>query len=194
MTFKNICAVAISACVIHLSAGPASAQSPAPPVADPTVPWIDLSVGYQHVKYGFPSRNEPRGFYLDASLNARNGLGLVVNSGASFSRFDFQTETNTYHDRVTLGLSRIGVRYGRRLLRTTLFAQTLIGTRDYVVRRTTTNRRTNTSTSGSSSRGADRIGTIGAGATLQCNARCGAVLWRTCMRRCCLVECLPVLC
>lgn len=173
MTFRNLCAVAICVCVIHLSVGPASAQSPAPPVADPKVPWVDLSVGYQHVKYGFPSRNEPRGFYLDASLNARNGLGLVIHSAASFSSFDFQTDATAYHDRVTLKQNRLGVRYSRRLLHVTPFAQILIGSRDYLVTRTTTSRSTNVSTSGSSSLGADTVGTAGAGVTLHLSERMG---------------------
>ena len=173
MTFKNICAVAFSISVINFSAGLARAQSPAPSAPAPTVPRVDLSIGYQHVKYGFPSRNEPRGFYLDASLNARNGLGLVIHSAASFSSFDFQTDATAYHDRVTLKQNRLGVRYSRRLLHVTPFAQILIGSRDYLVTRTTTNRSTNASTSGSSSLGADTVGTAGAGVTLHLSERMG---------------------
>jgi hypothetical protein len=173
MPFKNLCALAFSMSVIQFSAGAASAQSPAPPASAPTVPRIDLSIGYQHVKYGLPSRSEPRGFYLDAGFNARNGLGVVVQSAASFSSFDFETDAAAYHDRVTLKQGRVGVRYSRRRLHVTPFGQILIGSRDYLVSRTTTNRSTNASTSGSSSLGADTVGAVGAGVTLHLRERVG---------------------
>jgi hypothetical protein len=173
MTFKSLCAFAFTASVINLSAGQARAESPASPASAPSVPRVDLSVGYQHVNYGFPSRTEPRGFYIDASLNAQNGLGVVVHSAASFSSFDFQTDTAAYHDRVTLRQNRFGVRYSRRLRHVTPFAQILIGSRDYLVNRTTTNRSTNARTSGSSSLGADSVGTAGAGVTLHLTERMG---------------------
>jgi len=173
MTFKSLRALAFSLSFVAVAATPARAQSPAQPVAAPTVPRIDLSLGYQYVTYGLPSRAEPRGYYLDASFNANNGVGLVVRGAASFSSFDFQTDTAAYHDRVTLKQSHIGVRYSRRLDRVTPFAQILIGSRDYVVDRTTTNRSTNAITSGSSSLGADTVGNVGAGVTLHLGERAG---------------------
>ncbi len=173
MTFKNLAALAFSVSLINVSAGPARAQSPVPPAAASTVPRADLSAGYQYVKYGLPTRAEPRGFYLDASFNAHNGLGVVVHSAASFSSFDFQTDSATYHDRVTLRQTRVGVRYSRRLVHVTPFAQILIGSRNYLVNRTTTNRSTNVSTSGSSSLGADTVRTAGAGVTVHLSERVG---------------------
>ena len=173
MTFKNPCAIAFSVSLISILASPANAQSLVPPTPAPTVPRIDISVGYQYVEYGLPSRKERKGLYFDASVNAHNGVGLVLQSGASFSAFDFQTDTTSYHDRVTLQQHRVGVRYSRRLSHVTPFAQILIGSRNYVVNRTMTSRSTNASASGTSSLGADTVGGAGAGLTLHLGERAG---------------------
>lgn len=173
MTFKHLSAVVFCISVISISAGSAQAQTPAPPAAPPAVPRIDLSIGYQYVKYGLPTQAEARGAYLDTSFNAQNGLGVVLQSGASFNSFDFQNDTASYHDQVTLRQSRVGVRYSRRLLHVTPFAQVLIGSRNYIVNRTASNRSTNFATSGTSSLGADTLGTVGAGVTLHLAERMG---------------------
>ena len=173
MTFNSLRTIALALCTITLSAGSALAQASPTPPATPEIPLIDVSVGYQRVEYGFPSRTEARGAYIEASLNAKNGVGLFLHSATSYSYFEFQTDTASYRDQVQLRQNRLGLRYSRRLAHVTPFAQVLVGSRDYYVERTTTNLTTRAVTIGASSLGADTIGAVGVGLTAHMTQKWG---------------------
>ena len=168
MTFNVTRALLLSTALLIVTV-PAAAQT-APPTQTPKVstalPGIEISVGWQMMRYQFPARTESRGLYLDTVVSVKGGFGLVAQVGQNFSGpFQSTTDTFIYQDSVRLQQSLAGARYSRRRGRLISFAQVLVGSRDYVVTRTTTTKSTGVRRTGSSSLGADSVVQLGAGLT-----------------------------